>query len=246
MSPYKSVLAGAVISGACLVFGTVAPAGADIITVTATGVITPGNGFANIDTAGIFGSPGADLNGDTITVVFTFDTSLGFPATQHQALGGTAYGRASPALSAVGTVNGVSVTTLGTFHGELDAFNLGPSCGQSTCSVFQVIADPGNGSGSGLSGPPDVFIASPGGTLTNNSIYSPFTYTVQPEDSYQAFFDGFNFDLGVELVNTSAVPGPIAGAGLPGLVVACGGVLAWWRRRATVFAARGEPTRRKG
>jgi hypothetical protein len=68
------------------------------------------------------------------------------------------------------------------------------------------------------------------GTGSDFETFSPITSLHVTKDTFSlSGLDGFS--SASSLINAFSVPGPIAGAGLPGLLAACGGLLALARRR---------------
>jgi hypothetical protein len=113
--------------GAALTAASLAtPVAAAIVTVTYRGTVASG-----VDTAGLFGAPGADLSGLPFLSVMKFDTTKGFfesmgAGTTVSATGGTVFGTPSPSLGATFTINGDTQTSDGAYSAQIFSFSFGP------------------------------------------------------------------------------------------------------------------------
>jgi hypothetical protein len=76
-----------------------------------------------------------------------------------------------------------------------------------------------------------VTVSSSDNLLHSSVPFAPVTSLVVTDDI------GVNPGGTISSVEKQFVPGPVVGAGLPGLAMACGGLLAWWRRRRRSLVA---------
>jgi hypothetical protein len=168
----------------------------------------------------------------TLTLPFIFDSNAldirqdsGAAATLHVFI--TAQGLMSPAaLADLEIVS--SYTSNATRWGvtETTLFDQGNGINSGTV-LSSLNFGPGPLTGSGVS---DLFDVTSPFSLTHR-------YDIVSNGTFSDVFIGdanSTIDQRVAFTNLRSVPGPIVGAGLPGLILASGGLLGWWRRRKKI------------
>jgi hypothetical protein len=147
-------------------------------------------------------------------------------------------------------INGAADTELGRYGVDDFAFSL-PNKNFSSATAAGFVTQPGGLDSDGCNGKGNFFCfngtAPAGPALAAGSVINiPFSITLSSgnflnwdthlkidwEGSFRGNYNNVSQSLnGVSTIDASPVPGPIVGAGLPGLAFAGAGLVAWLRRR---------------
>jgi hypothetical protein len=203
---------------------------AAIYEVTYTGATYSPQGFdASFDNQNLFG--GSNLANKAITVTFTYDTSLA-PIQNNAPQGNNAIAGAVTEIeiNIGGVAQIVSVPIISSLILNYND-NIGSSRSQAEASTTSFVITtqlaenvPGSAAGTyiprSLTDP--YSFTGPGGVGTGF-----FRFTDSNGVITQALFTPTQASMS----EVAAVPGPMVGAGIPGFVMALGGLIAWRRRR---------------
>ena len=217
---------------AVIAVGFITSANAAIYEVTYTGATySPQGSNASFDNQNLFG--GGNLANKTITVSFTYDTSLA-PIQNNVLQGNNVIAGAvtEVEINIGGIAQTVSVPFVSSlilnYNDNIDSSRAQAEALTSSFSINTQLAENILGSAG------RAFIPR---SLTNPYSFTGaggvgtgfFRFTDTDGDITQALFTPTQVSM--SQVAVAPVPGPMVGAGLPGLVMALGGLIAWRRRR---------------